>query len=178
MRPSALLTRFEAVLSTWENALDSYSESGFVRQPAPGAWSIGQVYIHLIGSAKRYHLRQIEACLSGDDHARAHKSFAGYLTYLLGGMLPVRIKVPPSPQYTPPQPESIEQVRNMIPALREQMAATAGLISQPHGKGKIAHPAFGFLNALEWFSLIGMHFRHHLRQKKRIDAFLRQQTNQ
>jgi hypothetical protein len=39
---------------------------------------------------------------------------------------------------------------------------------------KTAHPAFGFLNAREWFHLIEMHFRHHLRQKKRLDRFLAQ----
>lgn len=172
MNESTILSRFNTVLSTWEKALDNYSEADFARQPAPDAWSIGQVYQHLIGSALRYHLKQAEACLATDDNAGAPKTLPGRISYFLGGFLPVRVKVPPSPQYTPPQPESIEQMRAMIPAVKEKMAAVAQQLSQPHGNGKTSHPALGYLNALEWFALVEMHYRHHLRQKKRIDSFL------
>lgn len=173
MNASTILSRFETVLSTWEQSLDNFSEADFARQPAADAWSIGQVYQHLIGSAQRYHLKQMEVCMASDDNARASKTMPGRITYLLGGMPPSRIKVPPSPQYTPPQPESIAQIREMIPVLREKMTAAAAQLSLPHGKGKTAHPALGYLNALEWFSLVEMHFRHHLRQKKRIEQFLK-----
>jgi hypothetical protein len=39
--------------------------------------------------------------------------------------------------------------------------------------GKTKHPALGYLAAKEWYKLIVIHFRHHLRQKKRIDLFLK-----
>ena len=39
-------------------------------------------------------------------------------------------------------------------------------------KGKTAHPGFSYLNASEWYRLIPMHFKHHLRQKENIDTFL------
>jgi hypothetical protein len=34
------------------------------------------------------------------------------------------------------------------------------------------HPLLGPLNALEWLRNIDLHFRHHLRQKARIDRYL------
>ncbi|MEW5597133.1 DinB family protein, partial [Peribacillus frigoritolerans] len=37
---------------------------------------------------------------------------------------------------------------------------------------KVQHRRMGYLNAEEYFQLIEMHFRHHLRQKERIDRVL------
>ena len=176
MNATTILSRFESCLSVWEQALDQYSEADFARQPAPDAWSIGQVYEHLVRSLLRYHLQQAELCMTSDADAGASKKMPGRITYFFGGLLPVRVKVPPTPQYTPPQPESTAAVKAMFPTLHEKMAAAAELLSQPHARGKTAHPALGYLNALEWFALIEMHFRHHLRQKKRIDAFLQKQA--
>jgi hypothetical protein len=39
-------------------------------------------------------------------------------------------------------------------------------------KEKTKHPGFHYLNAIEWLQFIEMHFRHHLKQKKRIDKYL------
>jgi hypothetical protein len=53
------------------------------------------------------------------------------------------------------------------------MAGMATVLTKKQGKtGKTAHPAFGFLDAFEWFQLIEIHFRHHLRLKNRLDKFL------
>ena len=40
-------------------------------------------------------------------------------------------------------------------------------------KGKTKHPGLGYFSAEEWLQFAEMHFRHHLRQKKRIDEFLK-----
>ncbi len=174
MHPNKSLARFNAVLDTWEQALDQYSESDFSKQPAPDAWSIGQVYAHLLGSAHNFHLKQVEACLASDLNSDKPKTMPGRISYLLGGFLPVKIKVPPSPQYTPPPPGSRAEIRERIAALRPKMTELAQKIAQPGvSKGKTVHPALGYLNAAEWFQLVDMHYRHHLRQKQRLDTFLK-----
>jgi hypothetical protein len=40
-----------------------------------------------------------------------------------------------------------------------------------HGKTK--HPGLGFFNANEWLQFAEMHLRHHLKQKERIEEFLK-----
>jgi hypothetical protein len=45
-------------------------------------------------------------------------------------------------------------------------------IPADRGEYKCIQPAFGWLNAHEWFWLNEQHFRHHLLQKARIDSFL------
>jgi len=37
---------------------------------------------------------------------------------------------------------------------------------------KVEHGGFGWLNAREWYDLIGMHFRHHIRQKDELEKKL------
>jgi hypothetical protein len=174
MQATTSLSKFNAVLDTWEQALNDYSETDFLKKPAEDSWSIGQVYNHLIGATNRFHLPQVHACLQSSDNANQSKKMPGRITYFLGSIPPTKVKVPPSPEYTPPQPESIASVRTKLAALRPKMAEMAENLSKNQSKsGKTAHPAFGYLNAEEWFQLVEIHFRHHLRQKARLDKFLK-----
>lgn len=47
------------------------------------------------------------------------------------------------------------------------------LISKSPFKGKTKHPGLDYFSAIEWLQFAEMHLRHHLRQKKRIDHFLK-----
>lgn len=38
---------------------------------------------------------------------------------------------------------------------------------------KERHDGFGWLNAREWFEMVGMHYRHHLRQKAELEQMLK-----
>jgi len=51
------------------------------------------------------------------------------------------------------------------------MKQAALLISKSNHKGKTKHPGLNYFSADEWFRFAEMHFRHHERQKKRIDDF-------
>lgn len=84
----------------------------------------------------------------------------------------MKIKVPPSPDYTPAQPESIEQIRDGIARVCLAVRETADAITASDLGGKVAHPAFGYLDATEWFGMIEMHWRHHVRQKRRVDIII------
>jgi hypothetical protein len=166
------LQRWEKVSQQWMATLDNYSEEELLRQPEEGAWSIGQVYVHLLGSAQFFHLAHVKTCLASNDNSDKSKKMPGKISYFLGSFPPIKIKVPPSPQYTPPQPKSREALRESYANLQKAMIETATAIENTTFKGKSEHPAFGFVSAPEWFLMIEMHFRHHLRQKARLDKFL------
>lgn len=166
------LQRWEKVSQQWMAALDNYSEEELLRQPEEGAWSIGQVYVHLLGSAQFFHLAHVKTCLASNDNSEKSKKMPGIISYFLGIFPPIKIKVPPSPQYTPPQPKSREALRESYANLQKAMTETAAAIENTTFKGKSEHPAFGFVSAPEWFQMIEMHFHHHLRQKGRLDKFL------
>lgn len=153
--------------------LDKYTDEQFLLKPSEESWSVGQVYEHLIRATEFLHFVQIKQCLqmNGSD-AAGEKNIKGKISYTLGMFLPVKIKVPPTPGYTPPQPKSKrdveERIKNLLPLLKEFLP----LLETANPNNKTAHPGLGYLNAQEWFQIIGMHFHHHLRQKSRLDKFL------
>lgn len=133
---------------------------------------MGQVYVHLIQSTLKYHLKQVEKCLSSKDHSAEHKNFKGVITYhILGSIPPIKVKVTPSIDYTPKQPSNKEEILEGFDQVRKNMVSWIDKLGHP-GQGKRAHPGFSYLNGDEWYRLVEMHFRHHLRQKKRIDEHL------
>ncbi|MFF2158133.1 DinB family protein [Paenibacillus chitinolyticus] len=170
-----ILNRFEQLTETYIHELENYSLEELTRKPEEDQWSLGQMYVHLIGSVLYRHLPIMEACRtsSGSEEA-AGKTESGVEAYARGSYPPIRIQIPPSKEYTPLQPESKEQLvsglRDVISAMR---AIQPTLVDIPTAN-TVTHPGFGELNAVEWFALVEMHYRHHLRQKERLDAFLRE----
>jgi hypothetical protein len=57
--------------------------------------------------------------------------------------------------------------------LKTEITTIGILISTSQFRGKTKHPGLNYFNANEWFQFAEMHFRHHLRQKKRIEEFLK-----
>jgi len=169
----SILFQFEKTAKIWLSAIDHYSEEQFIKKRDADTWSVGQIYNHLVNGTLSYTLQQVEQCLDGSKTERnGSKTLPGKLTFMLQSFPPIRIKVPPSEIYTPKQPENIEVMSTGLEKLIVKMRETEKKLSGAGETRKTAHPAFGFLNAREWFQLIEMHFRHHLRQKKRLDNFL------
>jgi hypothetical protein len=83
----------------------------------------------------------------------------------------VRIQVPPSPQYTPQQPESKEQLVQGLNAVMSRMKEIEPMIEKAPLENTFPHPRLGALNAKEWFMLVEMHYRHHLHQKDRLSKY-------
>ncbi len=169
MNASKTFQKLEHTLAIWKSSLNDYEMDVLLRKPDEGSWSLGQVYIHLIQSTLNYHLKQVDKCLTSSEHSDQKKNFKGVVTYhILGSIPPIKVKVPPSDAYTPKQPSNKEEIQKGLDQVREEMAIWIDKLGQP-GQGKSFHPAFSYLNGDEWYQLVEMHFRHHLRQKKRLD---------
>jgi len=164
--------QFEKTARLWLVSLNDYTEEQFARQPE-GQWSIGQVYFHLVVGTERFHLRACQKCLEHRaEIVEGGKTLPGKIVFLLGSFPPAKIRVPPSDDYTPKQPQSRAEMREGLLKLIETMRTLAPQIDHASPVQKWKHPALGMLNAEEWYRLIEIHFRHHLRQKKRLDKFL------
>ncbi len=174
------LRKVEAQIELWINELDKYNLETIKIKPSDEEWSVGQVYVHLIKSSSLFHLKQVEKCLSHNQNKSEKMNIKGLVSFhLLKGFPPIKIKVPPSPEYTPAQPTNIPNLKNELLELKATLTNHIPLLEQNSNKGKEAHPGFSYMNANEWFRLIPMHFEHHLRQKSRIDKFIKicQQQN-
>jgi hypothetical protein len=160
---------FLKIYTTWHRDLTQYTEANLLQKATSDSWTLGQVYNHLISSTLNFHLRQVAACSASDENSTKRKNFKGFLAYnILNGFPPIKIKVPPSDIYTPKQPSTKEEISKNLETVKLAMMETLDKLNTTH-KGKTAHPGFSYINAQEWYRMVEMHWRHHLRQKKEIE---------
>ncbi|OZB94243.1 DinB family protein [Paenibacillus sp. XY044] len=166
---------FETAVDRYLTELEGLSMDQLLSKTNEEEWSIGQMYLHLIQSAQFMQLQQVDHCLAGSGAALAtteDKSEIGRTVFELGSFPPVRVRVPASPQYTPQQPESKEQLIEGLRGVVERMKRMEPAVSQAPEQNKIPHPRLGPLSAKEWFLLVEMHYRHHFLQLDRLKSEL------
>jgi hypothetical protein len=164
------MENFKHPIDTWINALERYDFVQLCTRPSANSWSLGQVYMHLLDDS-RYYLEQIKICVSSNDHSNEEpSSFAKDM--LRNNEFPDDIIVGASSNELVPQPMSKEQLLSNLAALKKDIANAALLIQETSFQGRTKHPGLQYFNAAEWYQFIGMHFRHHLRQRERINEFL------
>ena len=162
----------DEIIGFWINSLGDYKPEALSASPAPGSWSIGQLYLHLVNDT-RYFAEQIKSCLSHNDHLEDQPVPAA-ATMLDQNKFPDQSIEGHPDNGKIPQPTGKQELVDGLLAIREEMRELEQQIVTSRFKGKTRHPGLGYFGADEWFRFAGMHFRHHLRQKKRIDQFLQQ----
>ncbi|MCC6727614.1 MAG: DinB family protein [Saprospiraceae bacterium] len=160
---------FEKVHASWEQELHQFTDAELTKQETPEGWTLGQVYVHLINSALYFHLKQVAACCATNENADQAKTERGEGAFSAGSVPPIRVQVPPSEQYTPKPPQSKQELFDGLARVKSAMTEALSLFDDDQG-GRTAHPSMGYLNALDWYQLVEMHWRHHLWQKERILA--------
>ncbi|WP_054948910.1 DinB family protein [Numidum massiliense] len=167
------LQELEALIQHYVQELDNYTLKQLTYKPQPEQWSLGQMYNHLIKSALYMQFPAVEQCALVEA-SDGEKTAAGEQIFRNDAFPPTKIKVPPSPAYTPQNPGDKDELHTGMTAVLTQARTIADKLETVSSCGKVRHPGFGALNAHEWFQLTEMHFRHHLRQKKEIDNLLQQ----
>ena len=162
---------FNDTLDIWIKSLEQSSAAQLFAKPAANSWSLGQVYMHLI-EATNFYLEQIHICLETRDHLLEKMTPAAEILFRNNRFPDEIIEGPPSNDDTP-QPISKEVLMQDLLQLKATINRLGILISESPVQGKTKHPGLHYFNAAEWFQFAEMHFRHHLRQKERIDAFLK-----
>lgn len=164
------IQNFNHTVDFWIKELEKYNFHTVRIRPSPGSWSIGQVYKHLIADTG-FYIAQIKHCVSSNDYAMEGATPQG-MKMLQNNDFPNEILEGAPENAQIKQPEDTGQLRNALLALRTELNNLAVAIWQTSFKGKAKHPGLGYFNAREWLQFADMHFRHHLRQKQRIDDFL------
>lgn len=160
----------------WIKELENYNFVQLCTKPSPTAWSLGQLYLHLIEDTY-FYLEQGTIAASTDEHIFEQASPIAQAMFLSNEFPDERIEGAPSNALIP-QPDSKQQLMNDLLLLNKEIWRVNELISSSPYKGKSKHPGLGFFSAREWLQFADMHFRHHLRQKKRIDDFLKMSSHQ
>ncbi|QHW33087.1 DinB family protein [Paenibacillus rhizovicinus] len=156
-------------IEAFKKDLKSYPPDRLRRIAKQGGWSLGQLIDHLIAVADEY-LSHVAFCAQSVEEQPAGKTEAGEDVYLRGAFPPIRIKLPDTPEFTPSNERSKEELLAGLDRIERDMLAWELQLEAINPSMKWQHGGFGWLNAREWFDLIGMHTRHHFRQKAELEA--------
>jgi DinB superfamily len=162
---------FNRTLDSWINGLQSINFVQLCTKPSSNSWSLGQVSMHLLESTY-YYLDQARACASSDDHVQEEMSPEAKIMFRNNAFPDEIIEGPPSNAATP-QPTNKEELLSDLLKLKTEINQVAQLISSSSCKGKEKHPGLNYFDAREWLQFAEMHFRHHVKQKERINEFLK-----
>jgi hypothetical protein len=161
-----------AIIDDYKSRLDNYTLQQFQLKPSTDRWSAGEVYTHLIRATLLYHLRMVDRCLNSNENAEQHSKPHAQAEFDANESAPVKVKIQSSPGYDPPMPESIEKVGADIDAVLKRMLSTRDKLLTDPESGKTEHPSYGFIDAKQWYQVIGMHWKHHLMQLDELDTIL------
>lgn len=159
------------LIEMYKNYLQSYSLEQLRNITEQGVWSLGQMYSHVILVAFEY-LGNVEACAAATEEQKLGKTEAGEHLYKLRGFPPIKIKLRDVPGNTPSNSESKEDLMRGLDQVLQKMSEWEGKVNEINPNYKVKHDGFGWLNAREWYDLVDMHFRHHLRQKSELEQKL------
>lgn len=162
---------FKRTIDHWLEQLDRYGFPQLRAKPSQSAWSLGQVYMHLIESTAHF-LEEARRCLSSNDHEHEEASPSAKMMFDSNELPDILIEGPASNRNTP-QPDSKDQLINGLMNLKAELDTLCALMSVSEFRGKTRHPGLRYFGAHDWLRFAEMHFRHHLRQKRRIDDFLK-----
>ncbi|MFC5447715.1 DinB family protein [Paenibacillus aestuarii] len=159
------------VIGSYRSFLQNYSLEQLRFISAEGVWSIGQMYDHMILVAHEY-LDNVEHCARSHSVQELGKTVFGEQLFREGGFPPIKIKLPDELNGPPNNTDSKQTLLNRLFEVEMRLNEWAPLVDEIHADYKVKHGGFGWLNAKEWYDLVDMHFRHHLRQWKELDQKL------
>jgi hypothetical protein len=169
-KPAALLNQFNATIDKWIIYLNDYTIEMLCRKPAPGAWSLGQVYIHIIDDTT-FFIEQIETCLLSNANSEC-EMHADAKTMFANNAFPNVLLTNPANSLNLLQPQNKGELLHSLMRIKDEVNYLYNAYNFAEATGKTRHPGLLYFNAMQWLQFAEMHLRHHLRQKKRIDDVL------
>lgn len=160
-----------SVLSQFREDLDGYTERQLRYRATEDIWSIGQMYDHIIVVAEEY-ADEIERCLASNEKQSLGKTDFGERLFQAGGFPPIKIRLPDEMNQPPNNTDRRETLERRIDELSARLKRLEPLVRSANPDVKAHHGGFGWLTAQEWYELIEMHTRHHVRQQADLERHL------
>ncbi|MFD1139062.1 DinB family protein [Paenibacillus shunpengii] len=159
-----------AIIEQYKRSLAEYTIDQLRYKSEEDVWSIGQMYIHVIDVAEEY-IGHIHTCTIAAQEEHGDKTEDGTKAFLEKAWPDVRVKLE-EPVNRTRNPDSKDEIIAGLEQVLKKLKYWEEHVRGANPACKVRHGWFGWLNAREWFEMIGMHSRHHLRQKARLDQKL------
>ena len=161
------LNQFNNTINEWIGFVDEYTLEALCCKPNIGAWSLGQVYVHLINDTAFFVEQMNAALLTVDNSEKEMHPFAKAM--FANNSFPADKLKNPANSLDLRQPASKQELLQGLLAIKDKVNGLYFTFDIAGSIGKTGHPGFHFFTALEWLQYAEMHMRHHLRQKQWID---------
>ncbi len=169
---------FESYKSTAEQLINqaaNYTEAEFSLAPAEEQWSMSEMYRHIVLVTEKC-LDNVDSCREGNGK-RQKFAFGPALFSLMGSFPPIKLRIKKVTESVKhiynPEAITISEAVAELQASINKMEQYQAVVKNTDKHLRIEHWAGGWFTAAQWYQSAEMHIRHHLRQKKRIDAFLK-----
>ena len=159
------------VVEQYYNSLQNYTDENFEKTFNDESWSMAQLYNHLFSSSRHWINGKITNCIylrKGVPNAELtpEGSFIlgrGYISHTK------KVKIPDGMPQPEPQPKAFfeKELANYSVYLEELVKEINNQIEPSFGT---KHHIFGMLTAKNWLTFDLIHWKHHLRQQKEIEA--------
>ncbi|HSP21349.1 MAG TPA: DinB family protein [Planococcus sp. (in: firmicutes)] len=159
------------LFSSLKKDLNNYSLEQLKHIQRDGVWSIGQMYDHIILVAHEY-LDNMEACAALNEEKPFGKTSFGDQLFKDGGFPPIKIRLPDEMNAAPDNSGSKEKLKGRMEEVIQRLSQWESKVDGVNPNYKVEHGGFGWLNAREWYDLVEMHSRHHLRQKEELESYI------
>ncbi|HEV3413783.1 MAG TPA: DinB family protein [Puia sp.] len=174
-KTNVLLRQFNETLEQWIGWLNDYSFATLLRKPRPGAWSLGQLYIHLLLSTEHF-IGQAKIAANAIDH-RDEPMHENARWMFDQNAFPDRILEGPDNDSNIPQPRSKEEIVTRLARIKDDINGDTVALALSGSGGKTRHPGLLYFSAPEWLQFAEMHLRHHYGQRQRIEEQLAKQPD-
>ncbi|SOE20594.1 DinB superfamily protein [Spirosomataceae bacterium TFI 002] len=154
--------------------LETFNEDEFNFKQSPEIWSIAEMYDHVCKSSSHFFLANLVRCLEerkGQVGGEMNKNGENVISY--NSFPPMKFKQPASTIPAKTETGSKEDYNKYLTSLLESVKSTVSKIPETPSEYKTFHPAFDWLNSHEWFQMLEIHTKHHLRQLKELEGYAR-----
>lgn len=168
---SELGKELSEVVEQYYNALQNYTDENFEKKIEEESWSMAQLYNHLFLASRHWINGKITNCIDqqkGEPNAELtpEGSFIlgrGYISHTK------KVRIPDGMPQPEPEPKAFfeKELVNYSVYLEELVKKIEHQIEPSFGT---KHPALGMLTAKNWLIFDLIHWKHHLRQQKEIEA--------
>jgi hypothetical protein len=173
-KADALLRQFNETLQQWIVWLDDYSLAALLRKPRPGAWSLGQMYMHLLVSTEHFINQTKLAAATDDNREELMHEHARWM--FDRNSFPPGILEGPDNDGNTPQPVTKEAIAVRLLRIKDDINSETVAAALTVSGGKTRHPGLLYFSAPEWLQFAEMHLRHHFHQRQRIEEQLKGAT--
>jgi hypothetical protein len=168
---SELGKELSEVIEQYHNSLQNYKVEDFEKNFEEGSWSMAQLYNHLFSSSNHWINSKITNCIH-QERGVPNAELTPEGSFILGrGYIShtKKVKIPDGLPQPEPLPKAFfeKELENYSAYLQELVEKIENQIEPSFGT---KHPFFGMLTAKNWLTFDLIHWKHHLRQQKEIEA--------